>query len=66
MEDHEKDKQDKGQHSVSSSTSGEPGSNTLNGAGTGAGDLSGDQDVVGNPENTSAQIYRDKDPEKKK
>ena len=49
---------------VGSSTSGSPGSNTLNGAGTGSGGLDGDY-VPGNPENVVEAMARAREEAKK-
>lgn len=50
------------EHSVSSSTTGLPGSNTLNGAGTSEGGLEGV--YMENPESSVDRVYeKDKDPE---
>lgn len=52
------------QHSVSSSTSGMPGDNTMNGAGTSEGGLEGT--YLKNPESTVDRVYKkDKDPDER-
>jgi hypothetical protein len=51
------DKERENDNPVGSSTSGTPGSNTMNGAGTGSGGLDGDY-VPGNPENVLEQMER--------